>query len=647
MPSLTASPTPEGQERNESPDAPAAVVVTSPAESSRFQTPAIAAMHAELDAIVVRQTDAPGCRVALLDCVVRHRTLIGGLWYRVEKDQAVPDVRRLSGAVFDRNDVHKWLGAAASRCAAERRPLVMKSTRVRNLTAICAPAPAREELAAPADAASPLVLCLLCADSTSKSEEAEQLAAECVVRAWSSWLDWRAARTSIERLDSTAALMELLTRLTAATSVIESCQTAVNELQGLLGCQFVAVGLCKSSQSAARFAAVSGLGDVDPHAPVIGRLESAINEGLLRERMTTYPSLAKNSEGQDVAHRRVIETLGVEAVVTVPIGDLSGRAIGGLVCGGAARRLLASRTIDFLKASAAPLGTALDAVRRSEGGLVRRAERKLAAAVKSRRGAFAAGAAALVVGTLFLPVSYRIRCRAQAEPIQRRYCLAPYDGLVEHTLAAPGDLVTAGQLVAKMDGRELGWELAGVSAEAEQKAKQRDIHLSSQAVADSILSALEMEQLAARRLLLGHRLDNLDLRSPIDGVVIGGSVDQRRNYPVTKGQVLYEIAPLHPLRIEIAVPAAELPHVRTGMRADIQINGETGLTRTGIIAKIRPRSEIRQNLNVFIAEVEVDNGDHQLRPGMEGGARIVGDRHALGWNLGHRLWERLVTACWW
>jgi hypothetical protein len=64
-------------------------------------------------------------------------------------------------------------------------------------------------------------------------------------------------------------------------------------------------------------------------------------------------------------------------------------------------------------------------------------------------------------------------------------------------------------------------------------------------------------------------------------------------------------------------------------------------TWTGTIAKIHARSEIRDQDSVFVAEVELNNEDLKLKPGMQGRAKVIGKAYPLGWNLFHRPLEQL------
>ena len=87
--------------------------------------------------------------------------------------------------------------------------------------------------------------------------------------------------------------------------------------------------------------------------------------------------------------------------------------------------------------------------------------------------------------------------------------------------------------------------------------------------------------------------------------------------------------------------------VRPGLSVELNFEGFGGQVFCGRLGKIRPRSEIRDDDNVFVAEVLMDNSDHRLRPGMKGHARIIGDRRSVGWIVFHRAWEKVRTRFPW
>jgi multidrug efflux pump subunit AcrA (membrane-fusion protein) len=330
-------------------------------------------------------------------------------------------------------------------------------------------------------------------------------------------------------------------------------------------------------------------------------------------------------------------------VLSVPLRDADETIVGSLICTGEARRLLVEPTRRFLDAAAVPVGAALASARRSEGGRCIRSMRTASKWLKSWGGWLALAGTCGVAGVLSIPMTYRIPARGELAVVERRVSVAPFEGLLLETLAAPGDVVEAGQPLARMDGREVHWELAGVLAERERAARERDTALAAHDVSRSLMAGLEVERLQTREELLRNRLDRLEVRSPLTGIVLSGSLERRENVPVDVGQALYEIAPLEALRLEVAVPAAEISHVRPGMVVEVRLAGTASEIVTGRISRIRPASELRGGRNVFIAHVELPNPDGRWRPGMEGSVRIVGDSHPLGWNLFHRAWEYLLT----
>ena len=89
---------------------------------------------------------------------------------------------------------------------------------------------------------------------------------------------------------------------------------------------------------------------------------------------------------------------------------------------------------------------------------------------------------------------------------------------------------------------------------------------------------------------------------------------------------------------ESQMPASERAQVEVDMPVSVWIDGQEGTTIVGRVARIYPRSELRNSKNVFIAECEFENNGSSLRPGMEGHARIDCRKRPLGWCLFHKPW---------
>ena len=153
-----------------------------------------------------------------------------------------------------------------------------------------------------------------------------------------------------------------------------------------------------------------------------------------------------------------------------------------------------------------------------------------------------------------------------------------------------------------------------------------------------------MARIEARKRLVEHRLANTEIRATVAGTVLDGAQERQENARVSQGDPIFEIGSLDSITFEIAIPADDRTHIATGQEVEIAIDGMGNRTFPGTVQLIRPRSEIRDDENSFVVEVEVENPSGQLQPGMEGTARIVTDPHSLGWNLFHRAAEKISTA---
>jgi multidrug resistance efflux pump len=231
--------------------------------------------------------------------------------------------------------------------------------------------------------------------------------------------------------------------------------------------------------------------------------------------------------------------------------------------------------------------------------------------------------------------------------VTRRFVAAPHDGLFEKSLVKPGDVVRRDQVLGRLDGREVRWEMAGLAADEARAAKSRDVNMAANKVAAAQIDALEMERLSHKRRLLEYRADHLDIKSPIDGVIISGDLQRSEGVPVSVGQALYEIAPLDRMVAEIGIPDEERSYVAEGQNVTIRLDAYPGMSWAGRLARINPRSEERDDDNVFIGEVELDSADGLLRPGMKGRSTIDGPRHPLVWLLLRTPWNAVLRWMGW
>ena len=277
--------------------------------------------------------------------------------------------------------------------------------------------------------------------------------------------------------------------------------------------------------------------------------------------------------------------------------------------------------------------------------LLTKVNRWFAGVIAPRRGMAAlAGAAALALLGLF-PVADRVTCPATLEPSLRRYVAAPFDGKLEKAEAKVGDTVAAGQALASFDRRPLEMELSAQEAQLEEAAKRRDSARAKGQAAQTQLAELELAQIQSKIDQCQRHLAELTVTSPIKGVIVRGQLDRVEGAPLARGQNLFEVAPLSPLVAEVAIPEVEVGLVKPGQSVRVRPLA-TGQALRGTIERVHPRAEVMNGQTVFIGEVELDNADGRMMPGMQAQVVVYGNRRPLAWTLMRRPLARMARWTW-
>ena len=444
-----------------------------------------------------------------------------------------------------------------------------------------------------------------------------------------------------------AALIELLSKLDDAQSLTQGSAILGNQLRNFFQCQQVVIGLASFPGGDCHVTSVSGLPTFDRRTGFATAMEAALDEVALKNSLTVWPPQDDRERTASLALQRACEVLHASAVISAPIHDESGSVVGAWLFFGEPGFAFADSTRNFLLASQRPVGSHLKLLRRATETAWKRLARRSFCHLRTLKSKIAVVSACFLLALLLFPVPYKIRCDCHVQPIVRRFVAAPYDGKLEKTFVEPGDEVRLGDVVAKLDGRELRWELAGLEAEFGAARKRRESAMAVDDIADAQQAAYEMERFALKMDLIRDRLKNLEVRSPLTGIVISGDLRKAEGAPLAIGQTLFQIAPLDCMVVEVDIPEREIQYVRQGQLLEFRMDAYPQKTWVGEIARIFPKTEIRDIHSVYVAEVELDNQASELRPGMKGQAKIRGDRHAFGWNIFHKPYESFCMFVGW
>lgn len=469
-----------------------------------------------------------------------------------------------------------------------------------------------------------------------------------VVEAWSPGFgspdaDHAPAPASVDSAVPSDFIIRTMTQLLQTQDAAEACRLLANCLQQFLGCRQVAVGLSDRRGKRCRLRGLSGVVRFDSHAGYVGALQDAMEEAVVRGCRTAWPPEDDSQKHAALAHQQLIATVGAECVVSVPIRDGHDLVVGIIQFIDES----ATSAQELIGHYALPLAAVLGRLQRDQRGVIARTWQWLSHGVASRRGRAIALVSFAAVGLLAVPFPHRVHCDCLVQPVTRRFVVAPYDGTLEKCLVSPGDVVRRGDVLARLDEREIRWELAGLTADCARAEKERDAAMAGHKTSGAQLAELEMRRMQLQMQLLEHRLENLAVRSPIDGIVVAGDLEKAEGAPLTIGQSLFEIAPLDRMVCEVSVPEKEIAHVQAGMPALVHLDACPGQTIEGALQEIHPQAELHNEQSVFVADMELVNPQGLLRPGMNGSAKVTSGRRSLGWILFHEPWSRVRRAVAW
>lgn len=172
------------------------------------------------------------------------------------------------------------------------------------------------------------------------------------------------------------------------------------------------------------------------------------------------------------------------------------------------------------------------------------------------------------------------------------------------------------------------------SAEADERTKIALIHASESArrsaEAQVIHANAVVQQRRAAVKAAQTELERTNIRSPIDGVVIGRTIEEGQQVTVTlQTQTLFTVAQdLREMQIKISVDEADIGKVREGQPVIYTVDSFPGREFRAEVKQIRKDSHEKQNVITYVVVADAPNPDKMLMPGMTANARIVIDAHA-------------------
>ncbi len=453
--------------------------------------------------------------------------------------------------------------------------------------------------------------------------------------------------------ERTTAALDLVATALEETSFRTACKSAVTELATRLDCDRVSIGFPRLGHMSV--AALSHSALFGKRMNLIRAIGSAMDEAVDQMSIILYPPGREAEYQVTRAHDELAREHGAASILTIPL-TASDRYLGALTFERPAQREFDQATIELCECVASVIGLILDEKRRNDRLIVFKVVESALLQLKRLFGPsyFGRKMAALLVLALvaffaYAKGEYRITSQATLEGLVQRSIVAPFDGYIVSEQVRAGDTVRQGAALAALDDNDLAIERQRWIARRQQHRKEYDRALAEGNRADINIIKAQIQQAAAQVALLDEQLSRAKLVAPLDGLIVSGDLSQSVGASVERGQVLFEIAPLHSYRVILKVDDSDISEVEVGQTGSLVMSSLPNEPLLLTIERITPVAEARDGRNYFRVEAKLNQISERLRPGMEGVGKIRVEQRHLIWIWTHKLidWLRLLVWIYW
>jgi multidrug resistance efflux pump len=485
-------------------------------------------------------------------------------------------------------------------------------------------------------------------EMTTRSQPLQQATVQ-QVQAGAKWLE-----TMIQLHGSTAKEQLVnLVDLVAASLEHEHFRVAAtevtNELAERFSCKRVSLGFLRYNR--VRVEALSHSTRIDQQSNMVRAIRNAMSESLDQGTTVVYPVEFDATVMTTRFHAQLAQTQQGVAICTLPLIK-NGKALGALLLERVADKPFSAETVEQCEQIGLLLGPVLETRRRDERPLPSKVLESLQSGCAKLFGSHhlplkvgVVLSAVLLVWLSLTSATFRISSDSVLEAKICRSVVAPQQGFISAAHARAGDLVREGDLIATLDDQELRLEQRKWQSQRAQLLKEYRKALAGFDRAEVAILHAKRAQAEAQLRLVEQQLARVTLVAPFSGLIVKGDLSQALGSPVTRGEVLYEVAPTDEYRVVLKVDDRDIGLVSPEQRGQLKLSGIPDKSINITIDRLTPVSTTEEGRNYFRVEAVMDSHSDLMRPGMQGIAKIEIGREKLLWIWTRRLvhWLRLFV----
>ncbi len=260
--------------------------------------------------------------------------------------------------------------------------------------------------------------------------------------------------------------------------------------------------------------------------------------------------------------------------------------------------------------------------------------------------------------TIFLIVSgyflftmegqYRLSADSVLESKTRQVVAVPFNGYIKDSGVTPGDTVNKGDLLCKLDDRDLVLEKMNYLSQRVQLEQQYQNEKAKYNQAEAKVIQARIGQTNAQIEQVLSHIKRTKILSPLKGVVVNGDLTRRLGGFLEQGESIFEIAPLDQYQVILKIDESRINDVKIGLKGLFVLFSMPKDKFEFCISKITPISLAEEGVNYFRVEASLIRLSDKMLPGMEGVGKIEirEEKYYKIWSRNLVEWVKMFVWKW-
>lgn len=442
-------------------------------------------------------------------------------------------------------------------------------------------------------------------------------------------------------------LLELLMSSLDGDDLEASVQGVLSQASVSLNCDRIALGF--SHKQGIRLYGLSNVAEFSRKIDLVQDLESAMEEAVDQGESVAWPRVEGSLVMTD-SHKALAQRQGNAFILSIPfIREAEQYGVLTFEWAGSP----AKSDVELATAVAPILGQVLLKNRTLHKTPLERLLGYVTAPFKrlfgpKYLGSKLIGAVSLILIAFFSLASgdFRIDTNARLEGAVNRSLAAPFDAYLDRAIFRAGQVVEEGDALAWLDDRDLRLEQTKLISQQAQYTRQLQQAEANWDSGQAGVISAQLDQVKAQLTLINGMLTRTAIRAPFDALITSGDLSQDLGLPISKGQVLFELAPLADYRLVLDVPETDIGYLQVEQRGELVLKAFPDHPVGFEVSLITPIAEAQDGQNQFRVEAKLDQISEGMRPGLEGVSKVSIDERKLIWIWTRELRQWISLSLW-